>query len=212
MSNDRTMLVRTWIVDNLKHFDDAGALQIACIEHFNAIKDFWRQFMLEQLGEMVRHEIGGILKAGRQGRGPLARPRADAGAAVTPASAAETILFDLRSRMQPFSLDTFLATVHRRPRSWQSHYEHVGERRRVLVLEMSRADVLAAAALRRTRAGTDAAFALHWEAVASLLRDGQKVGDVLTFADLDAIWFEAIGAEPATEANDAGEGQGLAAD
>jgi hypothetical protein len=209
MAGERTTQVNLWMRAHLDDYYsdddglDTGAACLAAIEHFNAIPGFWKDWVTENLLALMGDAMGRTLGDARRGKVTIGS--ADAAGETTDATrepVGDRLLGQLQRKIKRATIADLLGSLELKARKWEQHYELVGERKRVLVLDMTRAEYRAAAALRRKSGGLDVAIATVWDFIADqLTADEQRGSDLLTYAQLTEL-FESMGAasaRPATQ-------------
>lgn len=157
-------LIRAWMRRRLADADDVAfdALMAELVAHLIADADY--------LAALVAETVA-----------PIAR----AVALETVAASATHVSFADAVVRKGAPLRARVAADARRSK-WQSWLESVNGRA-VRLPDMTKTDLLAAAASRRASGEANLRLAALWEAIAARMDDGQRLGDVLSDADLDAL-------------------------
>jgi hypothetical protein len=210
MAGERTTQVNLWVRQHITDYDtpddglDVAAACVAAMEHFNAIPGFWKEWIAENLVEVIGDIVGRTLHDASRGKTRLGdadlpgQPSA-IDAATEPAS--KRLLDQLQRRMKRATVADLLNGMDLKARKWEQHYELVDERRKVLFLDMTRADYGAAIEIRKKASGTQVAMVALMELIRSTITDEQRGRDRFTEAQLTTL-FESMGAasaRPATQ-------------
>lgn len=153
--------VRLWIKDQVK---DEAVVQLPdltdrAVGHFSKQRKFVAEFLSEQLRPIIYQETRRVIAQTR-----------------------EVVLHgdDLIDRGELEKRGQRLIS------KWGNWTEHVGDRH-LRLADMTRADLLVAAAEREARGAAEYAIGQHWRALASRLGDTERVGERFTDDEIEAV-------------------------
>jgi hypothetical protein len=168
-------MLREWIRLWLREHQGGGAslpgLREEAIAHFSLNSRFMDALLRESVGQVFYAEV----------QGEVAKTRAHG----------LIIHGDELVRRDEIARRAFLA--RRDPRKWAGWLEHASPGKHLLVMDMTREQLLVAAAERRQRGNREHAIARLWVAMADRMEEGQRVREAFGPEDIERLHVQLSG-------------------